>query len=105
MATISLVIAGHDVGNYSFVVDLPDSQAARILAWGGAAQGPVVEDVNGVPTSRARTPQEIVDGIAEGFLAGTLANVHRWERESAEASARAALPPAITPTRVNPVSP
>jgi hypothetical protein len=102
MATLSLVIAGPNVGNYNFTVELPDAQAARILSWGGATQGPVTEDVNGVPTQRARTPQEVVDGIAEGFLSGTLANVHRWERESAEAAARASLPPAIEPVRVTP---
>lgn len=50
------------------------------------------------PIMRPRTPAEIVDALARGFLQGVLDNVHRYEAEQAAIAAAAAS----TPIQVDP---
>lgn len=87
MAQVSLSIQGPLVGNFAFARSIPDADAARIVRAYGGIYGPIIE--GGTP--RPRTPQEIVDAIAQGFLSGVLANVIEWEQQ--QAASQIDIPP------------
>lgn len=94
MAQVQLSIQGPLVGSFSFARNIPDADAARIVQAYSGIYGPIVE--NGTP--RPRTPQEVVDAIAEGFLAGVLANTVEWEAaQAAKAAAESIQPIQVTP--------
>ena len=93
MAHVSLTIAGPLVGSFDFTRQIPDADAARIVRAYGGIYGPVDSgevDANGAPIMRPRTPAEIVDALARGFLQGVLDNTIRYEAEQAAAAAAAA---------------
>ena len=101
MAQVSLIIAGPLVGNFEFTRPIPDADAARIVRAYGGIYGPIDSgevDGNGAPIMRPRTPAEIVDALARGFLQGVLDNAHRYEAEQAAIAAAAAS----TPIQVDP---
>lgn len=96
MANVSLSIAGPLVGSYQFSRQIPDADAARIVRAYGGIYGPIdsgTTDDNGAPIMRPRTPAEIVDALADGFLQGVLDNTMRYEAEQAAAAAAAAATP------------
>lgn len=96
MAHVSLIIAGPLVGNYEFTRPIPDADTARIVRAYGGIYGPIDSgevDGNGAPIMRPRTPAEIVDALAAGFLQGVLDNTLRYETEQAVLAAAAASTP------------
>lgn len=98
MANVSLSIAGPLVGSYQFSRQIPDADAARIVRAYGGIYGPIDSgevDANGAPIMRPRTPAEIVDALARGFLQGVLDNTLRYEAEQAAAAAAAASTPIV----------
>jgi len=84
------------VGSYDFTRTIADADTARILAAYSIRQGQITDpeildddgNVTNAAVTRDRTAQEVVDGIAEGFLAGTLANTVRTEKDIATAAAK-----------------
>jgi hypothetical protein len=86
MARITLSSNGPLIGAYSYVVDIADADAARILGWSIRQFGPVTEtDADGNTTERPRTPREALDALVDSWLTGTIANVLSAERADAAA--------------------
>lgn len=98
MARVALNIEGPLVGSFEFSKQIPDADAARIVRAYGGIYGPIdsgTVDEQGAPIMRPRTPAEIVDALAAGFLAGVLDNTMRYEAEQAAAAAAAASTPIV----------
>lgn len=93
MADITLTVVGSAVGTINSGVSLSPSDSDRLMAFLAATHG---LDADGNP----RTPQQMIDAYWAGMVSGTLANVMRWEQETASKAARDAITP-ITPITQN----
>lgn len=94
MARVALSIAGPAVGSFVFEREIPDGDAARILRAYSRIYGPLIEkDGDRVTGTRPRTPAEVLEALAQGFLDGVLHNVGEVERERAAADAAAGITP------------
>lgn len=97
MATVKLVIAGERLGEIAAGFDLPDGDAARILAWAADTHGQVVEDAE-TGEMRDMRPDEVLRAVALAILSETIARVTDHERRQAAARAAAEVRPiAATP--------
>lgn len=92
MASVTLTVVGSEVGTLESGVTLTPDHSDRLMAFLTAMHG---TDEQGNP----RTPQQMIDSYWSGIVAGTVANVTRWEQEEAAKTARDAVTP-ITATPV-----
>lgn len=84
-ASIALTINGGPIfGSYTGTFEVSQTDGDRIIAYAMALHG---TDEQGDP----RTPQQVVDQLAEDFLKTLLAKVQRHEREAAAQAAAAGV--------------
>lgn len=90
MATITLRVEGSDVGIIEVPVNLNATDSDRLMGF--------LLDAHGTdPDGNPRTSQAMIEAYWDGIVAGTLANVLRYEQERAAKEAREAVTP-IVPT-------
>lgn len=94
MTQVALTVSGATVGSFTTTYHMTDAEGARVIAAYTAIYG-AVEDPPGSGTVRPYTPQEVIDKIASGFLAGVLENTRRHEQAEAANAAAAAVPPIV----------
>lgn len=92
MATVKLVIAGEKLGEIAAGFDLPDGDAARILAWAADTHGQIVTDAR-TGEERDMAPDEVLRAVALDLLGQTIARVTDYERDQAAKRAAAEVRP------------
>lgn len=95
MATVRLVIASDALGEIAAGFDMPDQDAARILAWAADTHAGIVVDAE-TGEERDLNHAELLQAVARGLLEQTINRVTAYEREQAAKRAAAEIRPIST---------